>query len=207
MKKNTSKEIINSFFDEKYEQYGKDVRSLGWSEESQRVRFDFFSNLTNLDNKAVLDVGSGFGGFSLYCKDIYPNMKYLGYDINKNFIEKSEESGNIKFEQRDVLENPPDIKFDVIFSIGALNVYTGDNLEMMKKFMKILFDSCNQVLAISMTSIYVDSNHRNDTTYFYDPCEIFSYAKTLTRDVVLYHNYLPHDFTIVLNKEKNEINL
>lgn len=200
----TQKEKANKYFDKKFNKYSKSSKSLGWSKKSQKIRFDLFENLTSLNKKTLLDVGSGFGDLATHLQKKYPSIIYTGYDINENFINNSKKIKNAKFELRDILKKPPKNKFDVVFSIGTLNFNFGENKKTMKKLIRRVFDSCNEMAAISMTSTYVNDEFGNEKeTYFYDPCEMFSYAKTLTSNVSLYHNYLPHDFTIVLYKKND----
>jgi len=207
MKKNIGDKIvpkyidqINEFFNEKFRLYGNDTKSLGWSEGSQRTRFEVFANLCDLNNKTVLDVGSGFGDLAYFLKKKYPAMTYVGYEINKNFIKNSRPSENISFELRDILRDPPKEKFDAVYSIGALNTAFEQNEKVMKLLIKRAYSCCNELAAVSMISKYIEDPYRSDELHYYDPCKIFTYAKKLSKKVILLHHYLPHDFTIVLFK-------
>jgi ubiquinone/menaquinone biosynthesis C-methylase UbiE len=201
MRKNNYLKKINEFFDKNFEENKNSVKSLGWSKKSQKIRFEIFSKITSLKNKTVLDVGSGFGDLAYFLKNKNSFSKYTGYEINKNFFENCKNLKNISFELRNILEKPPKNKFDIVFSIGALNTNFSENEKVMKKLIKVSFDSCKELTAISMTSKYVDKEYKDTKKmYYYDPCKIFTYAKTLTPKVSLLHNYLPHDFTIILYK-------
>jgi len=199
MNKKQLKEI-NDFFNNRYKVHGNSVASLDWSKETQMLRFEIFSGFQDLNNKTILDVGSGFGDLGHYLKKKYPKVKYTGYDINENFISHCENKKDFTFELRNILENPPTKKFDAVYSIGTLNSKFTGNREVTKQYIKRLFDSCNILTAISMTSSYVDKGHKNPLAFYYDPSEMFKYAKTLTKKVTLRHDYLPHDFTLILYK-------
>lgn len=197
---NDYNEKVNKYFDDLYQQHGNDVQSLGWSKQSQIIRFKVFSDFANLMDKSVLDVGCGLGHLAGYLKDIDASIKYTGYDINKKFIDLCQPGENIVFEQRNILFDPPLEKFDLVFSVGALNTIVEDNEKTMREFIKVLFDNCNELAAVSMLSAYVDPGYENEGNYYYNPGQMFDYAKTLTKKVNLIHDYLPHDFTLILKK-------
>jgi hypothetical protein len=50
-----------------------------------------------------------------------------------------------------------------------------------------------------MLSKYV--NYEEEHLNYFSPEEMLSYAKSLTRFVILRHDYLPFDFTLFLYKE------
>lgn len=192
---------LNRFYNSKYEKHGNSVESLGCSEEGQIERFKIFSQLERLDGMHVLDVGSGLGHFATYIQTWYPSVQYTGYEINPNFIKQTVNRPSVSFEMRNILDEPPSRKFDVVYSIGALNTRFEGNEKVMQSFIEALFDCCTHMTAISMTSVYVDEEYRDENTmYYYDPCKIFTHAKSLTKRVKLLHDYLPHDFTVVLYK-------
>lgn len=192
---------INAFYNKAYKLYAKDVRGLGWSsKEIQRIRFEIFLNICDLNDKTVLDIGSGFGDLAYLLKEKYPSMHYVGYDINENFIKECHPEKNIRFEKRNILTNPPKEKFHAIYSSGALNSAFEGNDNVMKQLLKTCFHNCTAITAVNMLSNYTDPDMRFNDLHYYDPCMIFTYAKTLTKNVVLLHHYLPNDFTIVLFK-------
>lgn len=73
-----------------------------------------------LNGKSVLDFGCGMGGMSLWYATNW-NCQVLGIDIDQHHIEvathlkQKHGVGNVRFEQRDLLEQPLDEQFDLIF--------------------------------------------------------------------------------------------
>lgn len=69
-----------------------------------------------------------------------------------------------------------------------------------------MFDLCKYGTAFNLPSnmgawIYDTSIGDEDIDIAYvNPTEIFTYCKSLAQNVVLRHDYLPHDFTIYMYK-------
>lgn len=197
------KEEINRYFNDLYNEHGNSNKSVGYSKEGHKARFDVLSGLLDLNNKSILEVGCGLGHYLQYLQKKYKKFKYTGFDINENFIKECwKKYPKYDFELRNIIEKPvKENTYDAVYFVGGFNYSFIKNPEMMtKKMLKAMFIASRKVCAISMTSIYVDKEYKLPYMHYYDPCEIFTYAKTLTKKVSLYHNYLPHDFTIVLYK-------
>ena len=79
----------------------------------------FFQNHLSLDGKEVLDFGCGMGGMSLWCATRW-NCQVRGVDIDANHlaiaqqVKKDNSITNVTFEQRNIVTDPLDQKFDVI---------------------------------------------------------------------------------------------
>lgn len=190
------------FFDDLYQKKGVSVESLGWSEHGQHIRFELFHSLASLENKSILDVGCGFGDFYGHIAPHYKNMTYKGYDKSVSFVEEGKKKYGCDLEVFDILSSKIEGKYDMVYSIGMLNIDIGNNMEVMKKAMKDMYDACNEFVAISMTSTHVDKAYMTDNMFYYDPGELLNYARReISRKVYIRHDYLPHDFTIVLVKE------
>ena len=61
-----------------------------------------------------------------------------------------------------------------------------------------MFELCNKGVAIDFISTYVD--FRNEKINYVKPEEIFSFCKTLSRCVLLRHDYMPFEFCIYIYK-------
>lgn len=62
-----------------------------------------------------------------------------------------------------------------------------------------MFELCNKGVAANFVSSYVD--FRNENLYYAKPEEIFSFCKTLSRRMVLRHDYMPFEFCIYIYKD------
>lgn len=199
-----STQRINDFFDSLYQKHGPSVQSLGWSEHGQNRRFEEIERHLPSEFSSLLDVGCGFGDFNRFmiAKRPHQNFSYTGYDINENFVKTAPALHNGKIELRDFISTPPaENSFDVVVSIGAFNVTVEDNLKLIQSAISLMHQSAKNMALISAQSLYADDHVKhNPDMFFYDPAELFRFAKNLTRNVDLIHSYMPHDFILKIYK-------
>ena len=188
-----------------YEKYGNDIRSLGWkSEEKIKKRFQTLYDIGIRTDVSVLDVGCGFGDFPNHFAVMFINgylgFNYTGIDIVPEFIEVAKKLSNfgddeVKFK----LGTIDDIKekYDWVVGSGIFN-HKSCSMKYIKKTLKKAFELCNKGIAFNFMSTYVD--YRNPELFYTNPSLIFDYAKTLSKYVVLRHDYMPYEFTIYIYK-------
>jgi len=186
-----------------FNKYGTSPKSLGILK-GQSVRFHVISQVGKLNNTSILDVGCGFGDFCGFLKYKKIRTKYHGVDINRNFIHIARARyPNGTFEVRDIEEKPFSKKFDWVIGIG---ITTLSNSNHIKGLMKEMFRMCTEGVAIDFLSNYVD--YKEKELFYMSPEEMFRSAKTLTRRVVLRHDYKPYEFCLYMykNDKKNKKN-
>ena len=188
-------------YEERLLKYGPSAKALGWKDEEQQyMRFVILSEIGNLNDCSILDVGCGFGDFYEFLKMRGVSVKYTGYDISLRLIEIAKERHpEATFEVKDILEESTDKKFDYVVSSGILNARLSDNEGFLKGMIIECFGLCNIGVAINMMSNYVD--YKQGELYYYSPEAIFTFCKTLTRRVTLRHDYMPYEFTVYLYKD------
>ena len=103
---------------------GSEGRSLAWNKILYRtktrclVRMFDRHNLTP-ENRAVLDVGCGFGGMGHYLMNRYGTISYTGIDISEQMIEEGKRLyPDLRMLQRNILEMPLHEPFDVVLAQG-----------------------------------------------------------------------------------------
>ena len=70
-----SRKAIVDFYEARLDEFGYDVRSVGWGNKgSQDLRFKILSDIGDLTNNSVCDLGCGFGDLYLYLKSC-PKVK------------------------------------------------------------------------------------------------------------------------------------
>lgn len=179
------------------------AQQVGWKDKkSQFLRFQILSEIADLNNKSILDVGCGLGEFYNYLNLHRINVKYHGIDLSDKFIEKAKSlypDGH--FEQSDILTKY-NKKFDYIISSGIFNVKNDLTMSYftiyIKKTIKKMYDLCIQGVAFNMITTYVD--FKVDSLYYSDPCKVFKFCKKITPYVVLRHDYPLFEYTIYLFK-------
>jgi len=209
--KNSSLKRITNFYESRFKLHGVNPMSLGWGDKlSQIKRFEILCQFLNLNEKSILDVGCGFGDLYPFLRNnISDNFSYYGIDIYNRFIEIAKEKfpeGN--FICSDFLKYSFDKKFDVVFLSGALNIKVDDDENIHERFIYSTIEWMYKIsslgIAFNLTSSYTEDKYRNQDTYYSKPEEMFSFCKTICKNVVLRHDYMPNDFTCYLYKNKEK---
>ncbi len=199
----SSQKKIRAFFAGEFEKFGYSYESLNWeSQISQYARFEVLLSIGEFEGKKVLDIGCGLGDLLKYIKLNKKKVAYTGIDICEEMITGAKEhfrkTPDAKFMTGDILEikNPP--KYDYVVSSGAFNMNLGANDKMIKEVLRKMYYMAGAAAAVSMLSEY--ERCTDPLYYYYDPCEIFKFCKTICEKVVLRHDYMAHDFTVVMYK-------
>jgi len=194
------KRAIIQRYNENLKKYGYSPKTLEWFKNRQHIRFKALSEIGDLDNSSILDVGCGFGDLYGFLIKKGLNIEYTGYDINENLIEIAKEVyPDAHFEVKDIEEDKTNEKFDWVFSCGIFNNKLSDNASFIQSMLKKMFKLCNKGVAADFMSAYVD--FKNEGTYYAKPEEIFKFCKTLSRRVLLRHDYMPFEFCVYVYKD------
>jgi len=198
------KETIKRY-EGRLEKYGVSMKTLGWKDKKQQyLRFHVLSQIDELNNSSILDIGCGFGNYYKYLIGLGLSVNYTGYDISPKLIEIAKKKNlGAKFEIKDILRDKIENKFDYVFSSGVLNARLSNNERFAKNMIRKMFQIAKKGIAVNMMTDYVDFKERH--LYYYSPEKIFSFCKKLTRWVVLRHDYPLYEFTIYLLKSENNI--
>lgn len=198
--KQNDKIVAISRYNERLKRYGYDPRTLGWFKGRQPVRFRVLSEIGDLDNCSILDVGCGFGDLYRFLIKRGFNIAYTGIEINSNLIEIARKKyPDACFEIKDILIDEINHKFDWVFSSGIFNFTLSDNKPFIQNMLKKMLELCNNGVAADFMSGYVD--FKNMDVYYASPEHIFSFCKTLSKRVVLRHDYMPFEFCVYIYKD------
>lgn len=199
------KQIINQRYTTRLQQYGDDIKTMAsGTPERRRVRFDILSQAGDMNGTSALDIGCGFADFYQYLKDRGIKVKYTGYDINEELIKLCREKyPEAKFEVKDIQNDKIDQDFDFVISSQTFNnkLQYDDNEKVIRDVLKKAYAICTDRggVAIDMITSYVDFKEEN--LHYYRPEEIFSFCKTLTKRVVLRHDYPLFEFVVYMYKD------
>jgi SAM-dependent methyltransferase len=199
-----NKRTLIELYNERFQKYGHDQRSLGWSKQRQPIRFKILSEIGRLDNCSILDAGCGFGDLYGFLVGKGLKIAYTGYDINPNFIQIAKEIyPKASFEVKDILEVEDSEKFDYVLSSGLLEFKLPGSESFAKNLLKKMFGLCKNGVAADFLSSYVD--WKDERANYFKPENIFYLSKTLSKRVTLRHDYMPFEFCVYIYKE-DEIN-
>jgi SAM-dependent methyltransferase len=154
------------------------------------------------DRASVLDIGCGLGSFYEHLTGAGIHCEYTGYDIVPEYVECCRERfPECRFELRNFFDQGIAGEFDTIVMSQALNnrYEHSDNVRVVQAALRAAFASTRISVSVDLLSSYVDF-HAPDL-FYYSPEEIFGFAKTLTRRVVLRHDYRPFEFCVQLFHE------
>ena len=178
-----------------------DYDRVGWgSLESQEQRFSILSDIGNLNNCSVLDVGCGLGSYFQYLNSKFNNIKYTGTDINPRMISNSQKRyKSAEFIHTDITLESHGLtgrKFDYIFLSGALNLSEDKHFEVIRNVIDAMFNMSNKGIAINFLSIF--SDYISPGEFYCNPVSLTEMAFSFSRKVTLRHDYFHHDFTIYI---------
>ena len=193
---------------------------LGWeSREAQYKRFSILVKNIDLNNKTLLDVGSGLGDlYHFLTQGLLWSVDYVGTDILSGMVSMAEQQAkeiqlpdgvdaSYKFfntdifaEQSDALKNH---KFDVVYTSGIFNLNLGNNEIFLKSAFKKFAELAKEYFVCSLLS---DESNDKEDTYFYYNADIIDKAmadikrKYPSAEYRIITGYLPNDMTVIWKK-------
>ena len=199
---------ISTVYDESLTKYGDSPKSVGQLDiQTLERRLLILTQVGDLKNSKVLDFGCGIGYLYSYLKKkIKFNGEYVGYDISNEMINfANKKYKNVRFENKNVLSERINERFDYVIINGTFNNKINQNLNWIKKTLKILFKKTDKAIAFNNITSYVD--YFDKKLYYAQPEKIFNFCKSeLSPLVSLRHDYqikdkkLPYEFTTYVYK-------
>jgi cyclopropane fatty-acyl-phospholipid synthase-like methyltransferase len=174
---------------------------MEWKDEaSQHLRFSILTDVCDLNGKSVHEVGAGAGHFCDYLAKKGIDAEYSGSDVSPAMVEAAERlHPDIRFEQRDIVLEPPDETYDVVVSSGVFNVrLSGTDAEwssFVREAIRRMFQMSRLAIAFNVMSDFVD--YRNDLLYYANAGQLLDFCRReLSRFVVLRHDYPLYEYTL-----------
>lgn len=191
-----SKKIL-SFYDGHIDEHDSGPRAVGWNDKrSQEARFAAVCRVGDLDGMSVLDVGCGLGDLCGYIENRFQNVQYAGIDINPRYIERARQaypSAHFEVVDFNTYEGKP---ADYVFASGVFAIKIPDHKKLYFEQIKRMFALARKGIAFTMLNV---AQHADDEIYAaYSIDEVRELCLTMTDDVAVYQDYLPHDFTVVV---------
>jgi SAM-dependent methyltransferase len=198
------KKMLLDFYHKGLTTYGKDIKTLGYgSVESQESRLRVISEIGDLNNKSILDVGCGFGDLYtfLHKQGIHPK-RYLGIDINSELLDVARERlPGVEFELAAILDFEPIENFDFVVACGIFGLETPHWQRLLEEQLRKLFDLCKIGIAVNFLSYYTTWGKAANSHYARPEDTLKFVLNNLSKQVVLRHDYIPNDFTIYMYKQ------
>lgn len=197
---------LKKFYKNEFTLHGDNHASVRYaSKESQWRRYEILTQISDLENKSILDYGCGTGHLYEYLNEKSIRIKdYIGVDILPDFLQVAKE----KFPSATFLESLSD--YDEAFDIGIVSGTFNDILPNNRKFwqqaVSDLFMRCKEGITFNMMSKYVD--YEDPNLFYENPSYVLDFVKNnLSPFVTLRHDYLckvdsiPYEFSIYVYKK------
>jgi len=199
---------VEDYFTAKLEAHGATPLGVGWnSSEAQETRFFQLIKIIDPSKKySLLDFGSGFGAMYDYLTGLGHQLHYVGYDVTDAMIEKGSElhPNNPDCWFTSSIDEVPVVDYAVLS--GALNIkldndsatWTAHVIGCLNKMSEL----SQKGFSFNMLTKYSEAEKMRPELYYGDPQLFFDYCKrNFSRNVVLIHDYILYDFTILVRKD------
>jgi len=199
---NEYKKLTADFYRKRLEEHGAGIKALSsGTEERRAIRFGVLSGVGVESGSSVLDVGCGFTDYYAYLAEKGVRVDYTGVDIVPELIAQAKAAHPaLALEVRDLQKNPfPERSFDFVVSSQTFNLRFGDddsNKELVEDMMRRMFSCARKGMAIDFVTDFVD--FKEDYLRYHSPEKMFRFAKSLSKRVVLRHDYPLYEFCLYL---------
>lgn len=189
-------------YNNRFEQYGRDIKTVGWGDESsQHLRFEVLFRGLNLKGKTILDVGCGLGDLVPYLeRRTNGDFNYIGIDIAEKLISSAVSTYGGKgreFFVGDIFSLRVH-HVDISILSGALSFKTPGIEDYARETMRIMFERSREVASLNFLTNYVD--FELEKNQHYQPEMVYSWAKKLSKRVNLIDDYPLYEFTVQILK-------
>jgi SAM-dependent methyltransferase len=195
---------LTGLYDGRLAKHGLSVQTVGWgSVADQHMRFEVLCRGLDLKGKRVLDIGCGLGDFVSWAERRFgSDFDYTGIDLSPELVKAANarfENARRTFITGTVTPESAVGEFDVVVLSGTLTFKTADNLATMQSVLTSAWQRCRVALCCNFMTTYADS--QLEKNFHYSPEQVFAFGKSLSRFVVLHHDYDLYEFTLqVLRK-------
>ncbi|KKK62623.1 hypothetical protein LCGC14_3002470, partial [marine sediment metagenome] len=173
------------------------------SEELQSARLEVMARIVKraCQYERVLDVGCGLGELAMWLGNYSCLGPYRGIDLVEELITEAKtrfDGRKYRFETHDLRDEPRPA--DAVIASG---IFALCNDRIFWSMLDAMWESAEVVMAFNCKSSWAPENSKylGKTAYFRDPAETLAQCRTrYTRNLILDHSYLDHDFTIGMHK-------
>lgn len=196
---------IADYYNRLVTRLGPDPRALDWgSRASQHKRFEVLAQVGDLAGASVLDVGCGVGHLYDFLTSRDLRIDYTGYDIAPAVVEAARRRlPHVEIQMLDIVATDVDrAQFDFVVASGLFSLRRMRPYAYVEAVAHRMYALCRRGVALNCLSSRSD---RSVTIahgrFLADPVRVLGMCLDLTPNVVLRHDYMPHDFTVYLYKE------
>jgi SAM-dependent methyltransferase len=183
------KEMMIADYRGRFEKYGDAPEAVGMSLEGQRFRFRKLTEIADLRNRRILDLGCGIGAFYPFLVEKFGQVDYTGIDLVREMVDfAAQKYPRACFLCHDLFANPLDETFDYVLTSTIFNYAMSGSGEYMRALLRLAFKYCTRGLGFNFPSTFV--NFTDPEMAYYDPAQVLDFCiGNLTHKVVMHHHY------------------
>jgi len=193
---------IAAYYDRLVDRYGHDPRACDYgSAASQAAKYRVLADVAPLEGRSVLDVGCGFADYADFLEARFPKVQYTGIDLSRRMTEEARRRRpDLEIVHASILDWSDARRFDVVSANGIFYLLGRDAPALMRDLIARMYRLCDHAIAFNSLSTWASVHEPGE--FYAEPREILEYCHTIAPWVTLRHDYLPHDFTVYLYRER-----
>lgn len=165
---------------------------------NHQARFSILAGIDDISEVSLLDVGCGIGHFAGWLAKRDFRGDYIGIDLLPEMVERARNAHpGFRFERADLLDPKTHYVADYVMSSGIFHL--GDQ-DFMHRMIAAMYASCRKGVAFNSLSSW-DLSGSQGHFFRADPLKTLDFCRGLSSQILMRHDYLPHDFTIFMFRE------
>lgn len=193
---------IADFYERRVARFGVSPHALDWgSRYSQEKRFEVLIEVDELSGHSVLDVGCGQADLFAFLDSRGIAAAYTGYDISPAVIESARRRfPGLELELVDLMaEHVAYPQFDYVVASGIFHLRPRGGYAYLESMVRQMYRCCR--LGVAFNSLSSKSQQIDADKFVADPATVLDMCFDITTNVVVRHDYMPHDFTVYLYRD------
>jgi SAM-dependent methyltransferase len=192
---------LRALYDARLAEHGYSPLTLGWNKPKHRLRYEAllaYWNLGAAPGTSLLDVGCGFGDMLAFARERGWELDYHGVDLNPKLIAVAREvQRGGTFAAGDPIADGISQTYDVIVASGTHNHAVADHDRYVATTFERFAAHARRGFAVNFLSDRV--TFRRPENAYASPERVLALALRHSRRVLLRHDYMPFEFTVVVD--------
>ena len=193
------------FFTEKLAKHGTTAKGIDFNSiEAMHTRYEQVLRAIKVRHGFSLnDFGCGFGAIIDYMQDHgFSDFDYTGYDVTDTMIDAARMRHADPQHRFVVGDHDAMTPADYTLAQGVFNMKLATPVtewaDHVHRCLTAMYAVSGIAMSANFLTSYSDADLMRDDLYYPDPGEMFAFAKTLSRNVALLHDYDLYDFTLII---------
>jgi SAM-dependent methyltransferase len=195
---------IAEFYNRRVGEFGHDPRACDYGRaESQQRKFRVLAEATNYAGLSVLDVGCGFADYAAFLGERFADVRYHGVDLSPAMIAKARAAHpQLDLRVGNLLEESTTETYDIVSANGIFYLLGAEAPQLMRRLVQEMFRRCRRGVTFNSLSTWASVCEPGE--FYADPLEVLAWCREISPWVTLRQDYLPHDFTVYLFRERTQ---